>query len=223
MPGEAYVCSVVLDSATPWTVAHWVPLSLGFSRQECSAGCHFLFQKIELHVSCISCIGRWVLYHCATGRPLEEEYQMSAEPCDHKPSLLWPKKILFLCVCWLCWVFVAAHGLSPAAEWGLCCCTWAFSSCRAGSLLLRMGFLQLQSWVFAVAHGLSPAAERGHSPAATHRLGSWDAWAQYLWPTGLATVWHVKPSQTRDQTCVPCIGRWILYTGSPGKSKEDSV
>ena len=24
-------------------------------------------------------------------------------------------------VFWLCWVFVAAHGLSPAAEWGLCC------------------------------------------------------------------------------------------------------
>ena len=28
------VCSVVSDSATPWTVAHQAPLSLEFSRQE---------------------------------------------------------------------------------------------------------------------------------------------------------------------------------------------
>ena len=26
--------SVVSDSETPWTVAYWVPLSMGFSRQE---------------------------------------------------------------------------------------------------------------------------------------------------------------------------------------------
>ena len=27
---------------------------------------------------------------------------------------------------------------------------------------------------------------------------------------GLVALWHVRSSQTRDQTCVPCIGRWIL-------------
>ena len=27
--------------ATPWTVAHWAPLSLGFSRQEYWSGLHF--------------------------------------------------------------------------------------------------------------------------------------------------------------------------------------
>ena len=27
-------CSVVFDSATPWTVAHWVPLPIGFSSQD---------------------------------------------------------------------------------------------------------------------------------------------------------------------------------------------
>ena len=61
------------------------------------------------------------------------------------------------------------------------------------------------------ARGLSLVAERGYSPAAASRLGSWDAWAQQLRRTGLATAWHVKPSQARDQTRVPCIGRWILY------------
>ena len=29
-----YVCSVVSDSATPWTVAHQIPLSVEFPRQE---------------------------------------------------------------------------------------------------------------------------------------------------------------------------------------------
>ena len=29
-----FSCSVMSDSATPWTVAHQVPLSMGFSRQE---------------------------------------------------------------------------------------------------------------------------------------------------------------------------------------------
>ena len=34
--------------------------------------------------------------------------------------------------------------------------------------------------------------------------------AQQLWHMGLAVPRHVKSSQTRDQTCVPCIGRWVL-------------
>ena len=33
---------------------------------------------------------------------------------------------------------------------------------------------------------------------------------QELWCTGLITPRHVGSSQTRDQTSVPCIGRWIL-------------
>ena len=34
--------------ATPWTVAHQAPLSVGFPRQEywCRVGCHFLLQGI---------------------------------------------------------------------------------------------------------------------------------------------------------------------------------
>ena len=33
---------------TPWTVAHQVPLSVGFSRQEHWSGCHALLQEIFL-------------------------------------------------------------------------------------------------------------------------------------------------------------------------------
>ena len=34
--------------------------------------------------------------------------------------------------------------------------------------------------------------------------------AQELWRTGLVAPQHVGSSWTRDWTCVPCIGRWIL-------------
>ena len=40
--------SVVSDSATPWTVAHQAPLSMGFSRQEYWRRCHSLRQGIFL-------------------------------------------------------------------------------------------------------------------------------------------------------------------------------
>ena len=38
--------------------------------------------------------------------------------------------------------------------------------------------------------------------------------------TGLAVLWHVEPSQARDQTRVPCIGRWVPNSGPPGKSNS---
>ena len=36
------------------------------------------------------------------------------------------------------------------------------------------------------------------------------AQAQYLWRTGLAALWHVGSSQTRDRTHIPCTDRQIL-------------
>ena len=43
--------------------------------------------------------------------------------------------------------------------------------------------------------------------------GCWasSALAQQLWHMGLVASQHVGSSRTRDQTSVPCIGRWILY------------
>ena len=35
-------------------------------------------------------------------------------------------------------------------------------------------------------------------------------WAQQLWHMGLAAARRVESSWTRDQTHVPCLGRWIL-------------
>ena len=41
--------------------------------------------------------------------------------------------------------------------------------------------------------------------------------AQQLWCTGLVALQHVESSRTRNQTHIPCIGRF-LTSGSPGKS-----
>ena len=38
---ENFSCSVVSDSATPWTIAHQAPLSMGLSKQECGGGLPF--------------------------------------------------------------------------------------------------------------------------------------------------------------------------------------
>ena len=56
---------------TPWAVAHQTPLSMGFSWQEYWHGLSFPLPGdlpdagIE-PASHISCIGRWIRYHCAT-------------------------------------------------------------------------------------------------------------------------------------------------------------
>ena len=53
---------------TPWTVAHQVSLSMGFSSKNTRVGCHFLLQRIFLTQGLIwgSFIGRRILYHWAT-------------------------------------------------------------------------------------------------------------------------------------------------------------
>ena len=71
-------------------------------------------------------------------------------------------------------------------------------------------------WAFAAAHRFSLiAASRGSSVTEPEYTGSRNAgfrslqlWAQYLWHTGLVTLWRVGSSRTRDQTRVPW--RWIL-------------
>ena len=68
---------------SPWTVVLQAPLSKGFFRQEYWSGLPFpslgdlpdpgIFPtrgssrpRDQTNVSCVSCIGRWILYHCAT-------------------------------------------------------------------------------------------------------------------------------------------------------------
>ena len=63
-------CSVMSDSVIPWTVTHQALLSRRFSRQEYwnglpfpPPGDWFSRPRNQTHISCISCIGRQILYH----------------------------------------------------------------------------------------------------------------------------------------------------------------
>ena len=68
-PLEARWVSHVQLFATPWTLAHQAPVSMGFSRQEYWSGLPFpspgLSSRLrdQTCVSSISCTGRQILYH----------------------------------------------------------------------------------------------------------------------------------------------------------------
>ena len=59
---------------TPWTVAHQAPLSMEFSGilewVAISYPWGLPHPGIMIHISWISCIGRWILYHCTTWEAL---------------------------------------------------------------------------------------------------------------------------------------------------------
>ena len=64
---QSLSCVQLLE--TPWTVAHQAPLSMGFLRQEYWSGLPFPSPGDPPNPgmsSCISCIGRWILYHWVT-------------------------------------------------------------------------------------------------------------------------------------------------------------
>ena len=76
-------CSVISDSATPWTVAHQASLSMRFSQQEYWSGLPCPppgdlpnpgIEPVSLYVSCI---GRCVLYHWRHLRSLSKSTHCS--------------------------------------------------------------------------------------------------------------------------------------------------
>ena len=90
---------------------------------------------------------------------------------------------------------------------GLRCCMRAFSSCS------EWGYSWLQCSSFSLQWLL--LWTRGSRVCGLQYLwleGS-RARAQQLWCTGLVASWHVGSSRTRDQTGLPCIGRWMLNQG----------
>ena len=76
---------------------------------------------------------------------------------------------------------------------GFCGYTWACLQLWCIGFSLQWLLLQLRSTASG-ACGLSGC----------------NAGAQWLWRLGSVATWHVESSQTRDSTCVPCIGRQIL-------------
>ena len=96
---------------------------------------------------------------------------------------------------------------------------YLFFGC-VGSSLLHRDFLQLWRAGAALHCGAWASHCGGFSLVAEHGLQAYglqqlwlvgsSAQAQWLWYTGLVAPWHVRSSQTRDQTHVPCVGRRIL-------------
>ena len=97
----------------------------------------------------------------------------------------------FFCIyLWLCWVFVAA---------------WAFSSCSEQGLLSKSQCLGSSLWwplmLLSRGSGIVGSVVSTGSLVVVHWLTCSEA---------------TKGSfQTRGQTCVSCIGRWILYPWAP--------
>ena len=68
------VCVCWLSRAIPWLVTCQAPLSMGFSRQGYQSGLLFptpgdLLDSGRTCISCISCLGKRVLYHCPPPTP----------------------------------------------------------------------------------------------------------------------------------------------------------
>ena len=84
----AQSCPILFD-LTPWTVAHQASLSMGFPRQEYWSGLPFPTPgdppRDWTQVSCISCIGRQILYHWAI-MPITSYKSFKAHTCL---PLLW--------------------------------------------------------------------------------------------------------------------------------------
>ena len=78
------------------------------------------------------------------------------------------------------------------AALGLCCCTQAFSSCSMQGLLSAVVCRLTAGWFLLLQSTGSRAQD------------------QSLWHTGSIAPRHVRSSQTRGRTRVPCIGRRIL-------------
>ena len=107
---------------------------------------------------------------------------------------------------WLCWVFVAACGLSLVVASGGYSSLWC-----AGFSLWWLHLLQSMG---SRCMGFSSCGRR----AQYLWLAGFRAQAQQLWCMGLVALWHVGSSQTRAETCVLFTGRQILSPVPPEKS-----
>ena len=89
-------------SVTSWTVANQAPLSMGSLRQQYWVAISFSRgssqPRNQIHISCVSCIGRWILYHWATWEAPSPAHvcgaQSSVLSSSLQPHGLWPTRLL---------------------------------------------------------------------------------------------------------------------------------
>ena len=134
------------------------------------------------------------LGECSSHWPESSLPEVCAVRCERFSDILFFNFWKWLCIYifWLHWVFIAAHGLSLVVASGGYSSLWYTGFSLQWLLLWSMG-------------------ARAHRLQQLRRVGSV---ARHL---GLVVLWKVGPSRARDQTRVPCIGRWIL---SPWTTRE---
>ena len=90
---HAWVINCIWHFATTWTVALQAALSMAFFRQEYWSGLPLptpgnLPNPRTEPVSCISCIGRQILYHCATWEALQRLVPLVNSGLYNPPTIL---------------------------------------------------------------------------------------------------------------------------------------
>ena len=110
-----------------------------------------------------------------------------------------PRWLLILFIYDLCLYFYILFILFMF--WGL---RWVFTAGRGLSLVPASG--GSSRWV----HGLLLVVASLVAQQRSRHAGS-RSQAQQFWRTSLVAPRHVESAQTKDQTHVPCTGRWILY------------
>ena len=93
---------------------------------------------------------------------------------------------------WLRWVFVAARAFLQLQGLG-------------AALQLRCAGLSLQRLPLVQSMGSRPRSLQQLRFLASRSQAQWS------WRLGLAALWHMGSSRTRDQSHVSCIGRQVLY------------
>ena len=88
--GIKFVCAAQLLSrvwhfTTLCTLAHQAPLSMEFFRQEYWKGLPFPSPADWTCISCVSCIGRWILYPWATGETIMRINKSKKWACSFLP------------------------------------------------------------------------------------------------------------------------------------------
>ena len=94
----------------------------------------------------------------------------------------------------------------PACSSVLCLCLVALSRCRCVQASSGWGERRPLSTSFSLRWLLLLQSTGSKGVG----FSSCSTWAQKLWCMGLVALSHVGSSRTREQTCVPCIGRRIL-------------
>ena len=99
------------------------------------------------------------------------------------------------------------------AALGLCCCTQAFSSCGVWT----------SPWGGSSGGGAQALGHTGFSSCSTwaqqFQIPSSRCKLSRLWRMGSAALQHTGSSRIRDQSCVPGLGRQILYHWTIGEAQ----